>query len=947
MSANLAALAYRGGMVSTRRRPLAWLCIAAAVVAACGDDGADADDGESSGASSSATSSSATDPSTAGVDGSSSAGSDSSDAGVDASTSNASAGVTSDTTAEVATQTSVGSATTSDASWAGTSGTTASSVTCGDGEQTQDEACDDGNAADDDGCSAACAVEPGWSCAGVPSSCITTCGDGVRAGDEACDDGDLSPSDGCAYDCTVAFGWSCAGSPSVCTIDAVVEEIALGGLGGCIRTDLGDVACFGERAQGAVGDGGVDGFSGVPVFTLDDVTAIAAGEQLHCGIRSVGDVWCWGDNAELAMGSTVMSPDDDQTLPIAIADAPLATAIEAGDDHVCVIDLAGAVWCWGDNADLQLGRGGVETSDSPDPTAVALPGDLTAIDLGLGDGHSCAVLSDGTVACWGDDDNGQLGDATPGVDRSSALLVPGLADVVEVEAGEDTTCVRDEIGAVYCWGDNIQGQLGVGNTFDAAAPQGVTLPTAAQSIALGDRFVCALLVDGQLYCWGEGADFQLGNGDLAPTSLPSPVAQLPDADLVEVEAGARGACVRAATGERWCWGFSQDGQLGFAPSMQLEPAAVTFSSAPVAVVLDPPEPSGVLCGVQDDGTVECAGDGTLANQTPFGADGYFSPISHHLVVPTALPLLADVQTMRMGDGFACVSTSADVQCWGDNSQRQLGQGGPSTVDTYTPVPVLGLAAVDELAIGARHACVRTGGSVQCWGDNTDGQVGTAAFNGDQSIPVGVPLIADAVELALGERHSCARLDSGPVRCWGDDEHGQLGDDDDDPADPLGPVDVTGLPAAVEQIVAGQAHTCARASGDVYCWGAGAFGQLGVGDEQDADTAQLVPGLAEIEQLAAGYTHVCARDANGAMWCWGESGEGQLGDGGVTITAATEVLAPTQFLVGSGITAVVAGDAITCIEAAGSWGCVGRRATGQLGDGSTTVPVFPSELRFGP
>jgi cysteine-rich repeat protein len=824
--------------------------------------------------------------------------------------------------------------------------TTAAAPTCGDGDADDGEACDDANDVDGDGCSAACEVEPGWSCADTPSTCVTTCGDGIAAGAEPCDDGDLDPFDGCTADCSVVDGWSCGGAPNVCTVDPV-EQVALGGFGGCVRTSASEVACFGEASQGAVGVGMVDDPVLLPQLTLDDAFAIAAGEQLHCALRGAGEVWCWGDNADRAMGPTVASPDDDQLLPIAIGDAPMATAIAAGDDHVCVIDQGGDVWCWGDNDNLQLGRGGVDTTDGPEPTAVVLPGDLAAIDLGLGEGHSCAVLDDGSVACWGDDDNGQLGDGVPGADRSTAALVPGLAGIVDIEAGEDTTCARDGVGAVWCWGDNIVGQLGIGNTFDAPSPLPVGLPAPALAIAVGDRFACALLDDGQLVCWGDGADFQLGNGSLLPVSSPTAVVDAPDEELVAIEAGARGACVRTAAGGRWCWGYSGEGQLGFAPQATVELASTAFSAAPVAVALDPPELDGVLCGVLDDGSVECTGNGTLTNANPPNPGGYFTPIAHHLVVPTTLPLLANVQAIAMGDGFACAVTDIYLSCWGDNSQRQLGQGGSSTTDSLIPSLVAGLALVDELAVGAQHACARAAGTVYCWGDNAHLQTGESASQSDQSAPVVVPNLVDPVELALGERHGCARLASGEVRCWGDDSSGQLGDDDGDLADALAPVAVTGLPAEVDEIGAGARFTCARASGEVYCWGAGDFGQLAQGDTLGSDTALQVPGIANAVQLAVGYTHACARDDDGALWCWGESQYGQLGDGGAPITGQTQVLTPTSFLVASDVTDVVAGQSITCVETAQGWGCVGRRATGQLGDGSTVAPVFPTATRFGP
>jgi cysteine-rich repeat protein len=823
----------------------------------------------------------------------------------------------------------------------------ACATVCGDGILAGSEQCDDGGLAAADGCDAACMVESGWVCAGEPSACITDCGDGVMVGAEACDDGNIEAGDGCRFTCDVEFGWSCAGSPSACTITESVATFSLGDAGGCVLTTLGELGCFGANAESDVGNG-TDGVQvDTPVFVLDDVVASTSGEDFHCAIRANGSVWCWGDNIEEQIGPQAVDGVDVAT-PLEVTGLPPVVELQAGDDFACAIDAAGQVWCWGDNDNRQLGQGGTSTIDSPTPVAVALPGGLAAIDLGLGQDNVCVVLEDNTVACWGDDDNGQLGDGTSGTDNGVATLVPGLAVINDVEGGEDTMCALDDLGQLWCWGDNVDGQLGIGSTLDNDMPQLVALPLAAQAIALGDQYSCAVLVTDEVYCWGEANDFQLASGDLVSLLVPAPVMGLPAMDVVHIAAGGRGMCVLSGAGERWCWGYSEDGQLGLAPQFQLEPGSVSFSGPVVDVELDAAEYRGVMCGVLADGTAECAGSGTLVSSsvdTP--AAGYFEPVSYHLTEPTTLPLVSGVQALGMGDAFICVATAIDVQCWGDNTSRQLGQGGTSTTDILTPVPVMGLGAVDELEVGTRFACVRVGGTVQCWGENGNSQTGNGGTTTDQSLPVTVQQLADAVDVAVGEGHACALRATGVVSCWGDDAVGQLGDNDMDTTDSAIPVDVTGLPAGgATQIVTGQDHTCALASGEVYCWGEGQYGQLGQGNEGDSDTALLVPGVAGIVQIASGYNYVCALDGAGDMWCWGYSLDGQLGNGGELVTGLDETLSPTPFFVASGITSVVAGNSMTCIETVAGWSCLGFRGPGQLGNGTTVTPALPTPTPFG-
>ena len=816
---------------------------------------------------------------------------------------------------------------------------------CGDGLIVGTEGCDDGGSAPDDGCSDTCSLESGYTCEGEPSVCATDCGDGLVAGLEECDDGNFGQGDGCDALCVLEFPFSCAGEPSACTIAETLATVTLGGEGGCVLTASGTVACFGNNSESQTGDGTDEDDAYLPVAVLENATAVSSGFEHVCAIDDAGGVLCWGDNDNAQLGP-MSTPPNDVATPLAMTGLPPIVAVEGGYDHNCAIDDEGVVWCWGDNDNRQLGRGGTGTADDPTPAAVSLA--LPAIDLGLGENHTCAVLDDDTVACWGDDDSGQLGDGTAGTDSGDPTVVPGLTNIVDVEAGRDATCALDVGGTVYCWGNNNDGELGDGTTVDSATPQAVPLVATADAISLGENFGCALLSNDRVYCWGEGSDFQLGYGDTIDQASPVQVIGMPAGDIVDLEAGARGVCVVFATNERDCWGFSEDGQLGIAPVNQLgltDP--LLFSGPVVGLALARPEYRGNTCGVLADGTVECAGDGsTVSSSTVTGTFGVFNGISRHLASPTPNPGLTDVQAVALGDSSICYATSTDVQCFGENADRQLGQGGTSTTDLTSPANVVGLGAVDELEAGDSFYCVRTGGTIQCWGDNDNRQCGVDGATTDQGTPVTVPNIADAQDITLGEDHACALRAGGVVSCWGDDGAGQLGDNDGNTTDSGIPVDVTGLPAPAIAIAAGQDHTCALVGTDVYCWGDALYGQLGQGDNTDSDTALLVPDLPAIVQIASGFNYVCAIDDTADMWCWGYGLDGQLGNGGLDVTGQEEFPSPLPFEVASGITDVVCGNSHTCVQTALGWQCVGFRSAGQLADGTTVEPSVPTGMFFG-
>jgi len=229
-----------------------------------------------------------------------------------------------------------------------------------------------------------------------------------------------------------------------------------------------------------------------------------------------------------------------------------------------------------------------------------------------------------------------------------------------------------------------------------------------------------------------------------------------------------------------------------------------------------------------------------------------------------------------------------VACWGANELGQLGDG--STTDRATPVEVAGLAgAAVAVSGGLAHACaLLEDGGVACWGQNYYGQLGDGSTT-DSLTPVQVQGLAGPVRaLSVEGWHSCALLESNEVQCWGDNNHGQLGDGagieckGNNQCSPT-PVTMAGLPGEVAAISAGGAFVCAllapEAGGEVLCWGANYVGQLGDGSTTDRATPAAVQGLGgTVAAIEAGETHACALLEAGAVQCWGRNSVGQLGDG---------------------------------------------------------------------
>jgi alpha-tubulin suppressor-like RCC1 family protein len=339
---------------------------------------------------------------------------------------------------------------------------------------------------------------------------------------------------------------------------STAAQLTSGVLHACARTPEGAAYCWGGGTSGQLGDGtSTNRTTPTPVSGLSSgVNSVVAGYQHTCALMTGGSVRCWGRNdlAQLGDGSIT-----NRSLPVAVQGLTNVISIGAGTSHTCAVTASGGVKCWGNNNQGALGDGTTATVRTTPVDAVGVTG---AIAVSLGLSHTCALLANGRVQCWGLNAYGQLGNGTF-TGSITRVDVVGITDAVALVTGQYHTCVKTASGAMKCWGRNDFGQLGNGGGANVASPITVSgLATGVSDVLApsGGGSTCAILASGVTKCWGYNGSGQLGTGDRLNRSLPADVTGLAGSVLT-MTMGGSAACARVFNGVQ-CWGGNNVGQHG-------------------------------------------------------------------------------------------------------------------------------------------------------------------------------------------------------------------------------------------------------------------------------------------------------------------------------------------------------------------------------------------------
>ncbi len=866
--------------------------------------------------------------------------------------------------------------------------------------------------------------------------------------------------------------------------------VATGRYHSCAILEIGEMRCWGRNNEDQIGDGG--GGSRTRPTKVDlptGITAIEAeaGNNHNCVILQNFYLQCWGDNEFGQIGDNTTT-DRSSLTNVSFPNGHYAVAVSAGESHTCAIIDNGTVWCWGLNENGQLGDG--TNANRTTPTNVSLNQTATAITTG--NAHTCVILDDGKIQCWGSNSNGQLGINTSDLNQPlENVTLPNGSKAIALGSGYTHTCAIVDNGSIYCWGHNSFGQLGDGTTGPQSTVGGESTPVrvnmsmqgniSAFDISAGDDHSCAIFHDGSVKCWGRNNYGQIGNGASQSSPMPTNASLPTGRNATDLEVGRYHTCAILDDGSMRCWGRNRYGEIGDGTSgrntVRRTPTNVTrlnedpglwkgtptkltggisltiwanntttggafshmdhvnvsvvkaldyngssislLSSANISIhptlhcswctlSVSPSLPLGLkmnatgsITGALVNTAVSFKNNYSILAEGSNGSDDVVvqliftsptPPIKHTLVrgfehqIGTALNTslqqdptsveasgmvpglsftakggigngtLLPNNTIAAGSEHTCVIVKdGSLRCWGRNSAGQLGDN--TTQNRMEPTTTMLPTGRTAIAVSAgfyQHTCaILDDGSLWCWGQNNAGQLGDGSTTShNKPTRVNLPTNRTAIDISAGDSHTCAILDDGSIRCWGYNGNGQLGIGSStsfvtNPANVALPTNRSAV-----AISSGISHTCAILdNGTILCWGLNEYGQLGDGNNIDQNSPISVNmysnGTYNALHIASGGSHTCAILNNGSVLCWGSNVYGQIGDG-TTTTGFTNRTTATKTDLPSGRTGVsiTTGEDHTCaILDNEELMCWGRNGAGQLGEGSYSNQKLPKHTNL--
>lgn len=744
-------------------------------------------------------------------------------------------------------------------------------------------------------------------------------------------------------------------------------DVCAGALHSCAIKSDGMIYCWGYNMFGQLGTGEYSNKSSpypVNVRNLLDedlylsFKKVTCGQHHTCALTQKNDVYCWGNNA---YGQVNMSANNKVNLPTKINSDELESNelikdLSSGMLHNCGVTNLGNIYCWGHNEYGQLGAG----SNSPATIGYAVkPKDPSFSNkffkqVATYSSHNCALDNSGSTYCWGLNSNGQAG-----IDPSTNIvydlsLVSGGHSFINLSVGNSFSCGVESDGDVYCWGERSDGKLG---STISDMPGNITLPqiwlvlninlNKSINISAGYSHTCSVIDLGKTYCWGISDDGELGDSENTINYYPFEITSTNSGDLKKVASGDNHTCAINLYGELYCWGDNSFNQLGDGTSNNSnEPVKVDDSLYPVEdekfiKVLASNEFS---CALSTVGLLYCWGDNENNQLATNSIDESFSP--KLIVDEDNEPIL--FKEFSLGDEHVCaLKIDGTAVCWGANDKGQLGNNSttnsPSPVDVFMTNPT---RLFEKLYSNKDMNCgVESSNDVYCWGSNEFGKIGVNSSSTNILLPTSDSNIFS--KLSIGENSFCGLEADGEISCAGSNSHGQIArtkdSDDDGVNDQLEFSTIQSVSMSnfsidnkFIDIAVGENHACAlSAGGKVYCFGDNSQNQCGKPNGSEFDEVTLTHWYDEFQ-----FTSIFAKN-NKTCGFVGNGDAYCWGDGDFE---------PTLFYLGFRLDTtfkeISMGTNHSCgLTFSGDVYCWGDNEKGQLGNSVYTSTVYPEKVSF--
>jgi len=619
-----------------------------------------------------------------------------------------------------------------------------------------------------------------------------------------------------------------------------------------------------EHGQLGLGDT-VNKLAPTQIVNTNSWVAVDGGEAFSIAINNKGEIFTWGRNSSGQLGT---GDNNDRLTPTHVEIVFSQVAIAAGAEYSLAI-IDGELYSWGLNMYGQLGLGDYVTRLSP--TRVGVKNDWISIAAGM---HSLAINSDGELWAWGWNSAGQLG-LGHYTNRNAPTRVGNKSNWKTIAVDNSHSLAINDENELWVWGRNDIGQLGLGSIVNQTEPQKVTSPARNwQAIAAGDRQTLAITTDGELWACGSNNIGQLGIGS-TPLSTTTFVRVGDKSNWASVATDSFFAVGINSAGEMYSWGQNSIGELGlgYTSESMRTPQRIGLNSNWTAIAVG----SIHTLAINSNGELFSWGRGNGSQLGQLGLGDIVAVNSPTRIGTASNWRLACADWKHS----MAVNSKGQIFSWGSNSFGHLGLG--DTIPRLIPMPVdfdPDRTANDKstmIAAGFYSSFAIIEGKLYGWGRNSNGELGLGGKSPSVIKPTRVGYADDWKEIAVGDTHALAVNEYGELYSWGSNDYGQLGQGDSGFNTYRDTPTQIGTATNWLRVAAGEYHSLAiKTNGELYAWGRGNDGQLGLTDWLDANEPKRVGGSNNWVAVAAGFHFSLAVNAAGELWSWGRNNYGELG-----------------------------------------------------------------------